>query len=83
MTPKADMTLRNRRTLLSLFALLPLAGLPASAQKPSTALRIGYQKSSTLLTIVNCAGGAGAAPGAAGVKVSWHEFRAACLCWKH
>jgi sulfonate transport system substrate-binding protein len=68
------MTIRHRRTLLSLLALLPLAGLPARAQKPSTALRIGYQKSSTLLTILKLRGQLEQDLAPLGVKVSWHEF---------
>jgi sulfonate transport system substrate-binding protein len=68
-------TLR-RRTVLSLIALsslLPLASLPALAQQPST-LRIGYQKSSTLLTILKVRGQLEQELAPLGVKVSWHEF---------
>lgn len=68
-------TLRRRTalSLLALAALLPLASLPALAQKPST-LRIGYQKSSTLLTILKVRGQLEQELAPLGVKVSWHEF---------
>ena len=70
------MSMPRRRTVLSLLALtslLPLASLPALAQKPST-LRIGYQKSSTLLTILKVRGQLEQDLAPLGVKVSWHEF---------
>ncbi|HEX8403262.1 MAG TPA: aliphatic sulfonate ABC transporter substrate-binding protein [Duganella sp.] len=68
-------TLRRRAVLsvLALSSLLPLACLPALAQKPST-LRIGYQKSSTLLTILKLRGQLEQELAPLGVKVSWHEF---------
>lgn len=67
---------RTVRSLLSLFAALPLAVLPtlSMAQQPASTLRIGYQKSSTLLTIVKSRGALEQQLAPLGVKVSWHEF---------
>jgi sulfonate transport system substrate-binding protein len=65
------MTMLRRRTVLSLLALLPLASF---AQKPASLLRIGYQKSSTLLTILKVRGQLEQDLAPLGVKVSWHEF---------
>jgi sulfonate transport system substrate-binding protein len=64
----------QRRTILSLLALLPLATLTARAQKPASTLRIGYQKSSTLLTVLKVRGQLEQDLATLGVKVSWHEF---------
>jgi sulfonate transport system substrate-binding protein len=61
----------RRRTLLALLALLPLTSL---AQNPSTTLRIGYQKSSTLLTVLKLRGQLEQELAPLGVKISWHEF---------
>jgi sulfonate transport system substrate-binding protein len=61
----------RRRTLLALLALLPLTSL---AQSPSTTLRIGYQKSSTLLTVLKLRGQLEQELAPLGVKISWHEF---------
>lgn len=49
------------------------ASAPAGAQTPDT-LRIGYQKSSTLITLLKANGELEKELAAAGVKVSWHEF---------
>jgi sulfonate transport system substrate-binding protein len=65
------MTSLRRRTLLALLALLPLSSL---AQKPASTLRIGYQKSSTLLTIIKLRGQLEQELAPLGVKVTWHEF---------
>jgi sulfonate transport system substrate-binding protein len=67
----AAMTSLRRRTLLALLALLPLSSL---AQKPASTLRIGYQKSSTLLTIIKLRGQLEQELAPLGVKVTWHEF---------
>ena len=64
----------SRRTLLSLLASLPFLPLPALAQKTPNTLRIGYQKSSTLLTIIKLRGQLEKELAPLGVKVSWHEF---------
>jgi len=64
-----------RRTLLALIAVLPMAAsLPAHAQKSTETVRIGYQKSSTLLTIIKTRGTLEQLLAPQGVKVSWHEF---------
>jgi sulfonate transport system substrate-binding protein len=61
----------RRRTLITLLALLPLTAL---AQNPSSTLRIGYQKSSTLLTVLKLRGQLEQELAPLGVKISWHEF---------
>ncbi|HEV7817093.1 MAG TPA: aliphatic sulfonate ABC transporter substrate-binding protein [Janthinobacterium sp.] len=64
-----------RRALLGALAALPLAlHPPARAQKKPDTLRIGYQKSSTLLTIVKTRGTLEQLLRPLGVTVSWHEF---------
>lgn len=69
-----------RRRIVTLLALLPaLAILPftAQAQDKSDAahtVRIGYQKSSTLITILKTRGTLEKKLAPLGVKVSWHEF---------
>jgi sulfonate transport system substrate-binding protein len=64
-----------RRALLSLFVALPLLiNLPAHAQKASETVRIGYQKSSTLINIIKTRGTLDQLLAPLGVKVSWHEF---------
>jgi len=70
-----DFIQRFRRLLLSSFIVLPLAAtLPAWAQKAPDTVRIGYQKSSTLLTIVKSRGTLEQQLAPLGVKVTWHEF---------
>lgn len=68
--------LSKRRRLLQAGALL--AALPAlaraQAQPGTRTVRIGYQKSSTLLTIIKARGTLEKLLGAGGTKVSWHEF---------
>jgi sulfonate transport system substrate-binding protein len=70
----AQHSLFKRRTLLSVgLALgLGLAGvLPAEA---ATQLRIGYQKSSTLISLLKSNGGLEQALAKQDVSISWHEF---------
>jgi sulfonate transport system substrate-binding protein len=55
------------------LALLASALLPAWAQAEQT-VRIGYQKSSTLLTLLKARGSLEQRLSAEGVRVSWHEF---------
>lgn len=65
----------NRRLLLSLFlGTLLAAALPAHAQKAPDTMRIGYQKSSTLLTIIKARGTLEQQLSPLGIKISWHEF---------
>lgn len=61
-----------RSTLLALAAALLLTG-SALASEPQT-LRIGYQKSSTLLTLLKAQGSLDQGLRAQGIDVSWHEF---------
>jgi sulfonate transport system substrate-binding protein len=61
----------RRRTLIALLTMLPLTAL---AQNPSSTLRIGYQKSSTLLTVLKLRGQLEQDLAPLGVKISWHEF---------
>jgi sulfonate transport system substrate-binding protein len=61
----------RRLVLLSLLSALPLAAI---AQKPASTLRIGYQKSSTLLTVLKLRGQLEQDLAPLGVKISWHEF---------
>jgi sulfonate transport system substrate-binding protein len=67
----------QRRHFLRLSALALAAGstLPylANAQSSKT-IRIGYQKSSTLLTIIKTNGTLEKLLSANGAKISWHEF---------
>lgn len=61
----------QRRAVLSLLSLLPFA---AWAQKAPSTLRIGYQKSSTLLTVLKVRGQLEQELAPLNVKVTWHEF---------
>jgi sulfonate transport system substrate-binding protein len=62
----------SRRTLLGLgLSLGLLAALPVQAE---TALRIGYQKSSTLISLLKSQGSLEKALAGQGISVSWHEF---------
>jgi sulfonate transport system substrate-binding protein len=64
-----------RRHAIALFALLTaVIAMPACAQKAPDTVRIGYQKSSTLITILKTRGTLEKALAPLGVKVSWHEF---------
>lgn len=64
-----------RRNLITALALAPLMAMaPAHAQKSSDTVRIGYQKSSTLITVLKTNGTLEKSLGTLGVKVSWHEF---------
>lgn len=64
---------RKRRALLaSLFAVAGL--LFAGTAAADTTVRIGFQKSSTLTTLLRSQGTLEQVLGEQGVKVSWHEF---------
>ena len=66
---------RVRRSVLFVLAVFSLVGaLPAHAQPEPDKVRIGYQKSSTLLTIIKTRGTLEQLLAPLGVKVSWHEF---------
>ncbi|MEP9366692.1 aliphatic sulfonate ABC transporter substrate-binding protein [Xanthobacter sp. VNH20] len=64
--------LRRLWPLATLAATLAL-GAPAQAQTPEK-LRIGYQRSSTLITLLKTNGELEKALAPLGVQVSWHEF---------
>lgn len=68
------MPVPRRRALLSLLSLTALLPLSVRAQKPSDTLRIGYQKSSTLFTLIKARGALERRLAPLGVTVSWHEF---------
>lgn len=62
----------SRRSLLGLgLSLGLLAALPAQAETP---LRIGYQKSSTLISLLKSQGTLEKALADQDIRVSWHEF---------
>lgn len=62
----------SRRALLGLGLALGLcAALPAQAE---TELRIGYQKSSTLIALLKARGTLERALAAQDIRLSWHEF---------
>ena len=63
----------TRRTAVVSIITLAATGLHAQAAR-SNKLRIGYQKSSTLITILKSRGTLEQLLGARGVTVSWHEF---------
>ncbi|WP_050468154.1 aliphatic sulfonate ABC transporter substrate-binding protein [Herbaspirillum chlorophenolicum] len=65
-----------RRHLLQAGAAITAAALAPSllAQNSNRAIRIGYQKSSTLLTIIKANGSLEKLLGPSGAKISWHEF---------
>ena len=58
----------------ALGALAALAGGNALAQAPTTTLRIGYQKSSTLTVVLKTQGTLERQLAPLNVRISWHEF---------
>ncbi|MFZ6645727.1 aliphatic sulfonate ABC transporter substrate-binding protein [Undibacterium sp. TJN25] len=71
--------MRNqRRRLLALLTttafFASFATLPAHAQKQPDTIRIGYQKSSTLITIIKAQGVLEKRLAQLGAKISWSEF---------
>jgi len=64
----------RRRRLLLAGAVLPLLAHVSPALARQAPLRIGYQKSSTLLTILKTRGTLEKLLAPLGVTVSWHEF---------
>lgn len=65
----------KRRALLQGLAAGALAGLaPLGWAAEARTVRIGYQKSSTLMTVLKTQGKLEAQLDALGVKLSWHEF---------
>ncbi|RQU77027.1 aliphatic sulfonate ABC transporter substrate-binding protein [Burkholderia cenocepacia] len=70
------MTSMNRRAFARamLAAGLAAAGVRAHADNTPATLRIGYQKSSTLITLLKTRGTLEQALTPLGLRVSWHEF---------
>ncbi|AFQ48307.1 aliphatic sulfonate ABC transporter substrate-binding protein [Burkholderia cepacia] len=70
------MTSMNRRAFAHamLAAGLSAAGIRAHAESAPSVLRIGYQKSSTLITLLKTRGTLEQALAPLGLRVSWHEF---------
>lgn len=70
------MTPMNRRAFARamLAAGLTVAGVRTHAENAPAALRIGYQKSSTLITLLKTRGTLEQALAPLGLRVSWHEF---------
>jgi sulfonate transport system substrate-binding protein len=70
------MTSMNRRAFARamLAASLSAAGIRAHAENAPATLRIGYQKSSTLITLLKTRGTLEQSLAPLGLRVSWHEF---------
>lgn len=64
----------RRQFLIGGSALALLPGFALAQGSASGALRIGYQKSSTLITVLKSHGTLEQRLAARGLKVSWHEF---------
>lgn len=65
----------TRRIALAAIPLLLSAGIAAAQTAPaSSTLRIGFQRSSTLIAILKANGALEKALAARGVQVTWHEF---------
>ncbi|RRV16512.1 aliphatic sulfonate ABC transporter substrate-binding protein [Pseudomonas saudiphocaensis] len=67
-----SITRKPRNALLSLFLATGLLGAPLV--EAATQLRIGYQKSSTLISLLKVKGTLESALAPHDVKISWHEF---------
>lgn len=63
----------TRRSAVATLVALAAAGLHAQTARADK-LRIGYQKSSTLITVLKTRGTLEKLLGARGVTISWHEF---------
>ena len=63
----------SRRTLIAGLSAATLAG-PIRAARASAPLRIGYQRSSTLIALLRQDGGLERALAPLGTGLSWHEF---------
>ncbi|WP_322007515.1 aliphatic sulfonate ABC transporter substrate-binding protein [Paraburkholderia tropica] len=64
----------SQTSLLGAGALLVRSGFAATATTSASTVRIGYQKSSTLITVLKTQGTLDAALAPLGVTVSWSEF---------
>jgi sulfonate transport system substrate-binding protein len=67
-----DFPLSRRAAVITLVALA--SGVARAQGTSPDALRIGYQKSSTLVTVLKSRGTLESLLGPRGIKVSWHEF---------
>jgi sulfonate transport system substrate-binding protein len=66
--------IKRRSFLSSLVLALAIVVLPTSQAAEEKLVRIGYQKSSTLITVLKTNGSLEKRLAGLGVKVSWHEF---------
>jgi sulfonate transport system substrate-binding protein len=64
----------NRRSVLTGMAALGVLGTAGLASAQSGTVRIGYQKSSTLIAVLKTQGVLEQQLAPLGVKLSWHEF---------
>jgi sulfonate transport system substrate-binding protein len=66
----------RRSFLVSTIAAsaIALSTLPGRAQSPTDTVRIGYQRSSTLVAVLKSNGELEKALAPLGVKITWHEF---------
>jgi sulfonate transport system substrate-binding protein len=65
---------KRRAFALSLSAILSVLALPMSHAAEEQVVRIGYQKSSTLITVLKTNNSLEKRLNGLGVKISWHEF---------
>ncbi|CAI3800036.1 hypothetical protein GLGCALEP_02387 [Pseudomonas sp. MM221] len=72
----------HRKRLRHLALGLLLGGLLPSLASAEQTLRIGYQKSSTLLTLLKARGTLEQRLQAEGIRVAGTSSPAACRCWK-
>lgn len=66
--------LLNRRSALATIAALAAGAAHAQSSTTPTVLRVGYQKSSTLIALLKVQGTLETRLAPLGVKLSWHEF---------
>jgi sulfonate transport system substrate-binding protein len=64
----------SRRLLLAALPILLTSAAMAQTTQASSTLRIGFQRSSTLIAILKLNGGLEKALAPLGVQVTWHEF---------
>ncbi len=74
MTASFSVTRRSALGTLAALAASASASTSAFAQTTSATVRIGYQKSSTLIVVLKTQGTLERRLAPLGVKVSWHEF---------
>ncbi|MFD1332475.1 aliphatic sulfonate ABC transporter substrate-binding protein [Methylopila musalis] len=64
----------SRRLALAILSAAALSGLTVAGAHAAETLRIGYQRSSTLTTLLKSSGELEAALAKQNVRVTWHEF---------